>query len=440
MNMVSSSITNQNIDTYMDNEEVEKCLLGCLVRDNRTVDRAMGWIHSSSVFRKTSHQILWDAIVNMYLNHEVIDTVTLFDKVKSRGVEISSIIEMVEDIPSAELVDEYAKIVYKHSLIRKVSLDAEELIQATKSGKDIPELLTKMQNSTRELQELQPNRHKSIEAIAAETIETLDNANNIIRFNIPSLDEPSGGMTRKEITVLGGRPSHGKSTCAVNILHSLLKQNLRVIMFNREMSNTEMLKKMAVLESGISYGKIRHNELSLDEKAHLVKTINGIKEKYEKQLILYDDIRSLDETLREIGRVSDMDVIIDDYIQQIKVSSRSDRRFELEEIMNEYKWVAKSYNCSIVLLSQLNREIEKRVLDPRPRMSDFAESGAIEQVAENALFVFYGYVFNHEQFGEYEYELIFSKVRYGKVGTYRVGFNGDRCKLYSSPEAAALGD
>lgn len=211
-------------------------------------------------------------------------------------------------------------------------------------------------------------------------------------------------------------------------------------MFNREMSNTEMLKKMAVLESGISYGKIRHNELSLDEKAHLVKTINGIKEKYEKQLILYDDIRSLDETLREIGRVSDMDVIIDDYIQQIKVSSRSDRRFELEEIMNEYKWVAKSYNCSIVLLSQLNREIEKRVLDPRPRMSDFAESGAIEQVAENALFVFYGYVFNHEQFGEYEYELIFSKVRYGKVGTYRVGFNGDKCKLYSSPEAAALGD
>jgi len=435
---MSNSQTKDVISNF-ENEEAERCLLGCLIRDSRTISRAMSWISNPEIFRKPLHQTIWNALVKMYLAHEKIDTVTLFDATKNKGVSVSYLLELTDNIPSSELIDEYAKIIYKYSLIRKVSLDAHDLLEATQEGKDIPELLEKMQKSTRELQQLQPSKQRSIHNIAEETIDTLENVNNLIKFHIPALDDPSGGMTRKEITVIGGRPSHGKSTIAVNILYSLLKHGKKVIMFNREMSNTEMLKKLAVLESGLSYSKIRHNELNLEEKAKLIETINNIESKYSKQLILYDDIRLLDETLREISRANNPDVIIDDYIQQIKVNTRGERRFEIEEIMNEYKWIAKSYNCSPILISQLNRDIEKRVLDPRPRMSDFAESGSIEQVAENALFVFYGYVFNHEQFSQYEYELIFSKVRYGKVGTYKVGFNGDKCKLYDSMESATMG-
>ena len=61
--------------------------------------------------------------------------------------------------------------------------------------------------------------------------------------------------------------------------------------------------------------------------------------------------------------------------------------------MYEYKWICKKENCSAILVSQLNREIEKRI-DPKPRLSDFAESGVIEQTAETAIMPFYGWNFD----------------------------------------------
>ena len=69
------------------------------------------------------------------------------------------------------------------------------------------------------------------------------------------LDTFAGGMTRKEITVLGGRPGHGKTTLVINIVKGLIEQGYRVMLFNREMSNTEMLKKMVVMDSNaLKYG------------------------------------------------------------------------------------------------------------------------------------------------------------------------------------------
>ena len=69
-------------------------------------------------------------------------------------------------------------------------------------------------------------------------------------------------------------------------------------------------------------------------------------------------------------------------------------------------------------------------------MSDYAESGVIEQTAESAMFIFYGYNFDHERYNQYQSEVIIAKCRYGKVGTYKIGFNGNRCKYYLNTDIA----
>ena len=103
--------------------------------------------------------------------------------------------------------------------------------------------------------------------------------------------------------------------------------------------------------------------------------------------------------------------------------------------MQDYKWICKKENCAAFILSQLNREIERRI-DPYPRMSDYAESGVIEQTVETALFVFYGYNFDHQEYDKYETEIISCKSRYGTVGGYKIGFNGNRCKFYNTKTEA----
>jgi len=292
-----------------------------------------------------------------------------------------------------------------------------------------------------ELLEIAPSKKKEIGTVINDTIDTLKTGKNIIKFGYPQLDNIAGGMTRKELTVIGGRPGHGKTTLTINIVASLLKQGYRVMVFNREMSNVEMIKKFMIMESkDLRYEELRVGDIK-EGRMQIIEMMADELKKTLSNLIMYDDIRTLGDAMREIQREKP-DVVVDDYIQLIKVENKvsKDRRFEIEEILTEYKWVCKKENCAGILVSQLNREIEKR-LEPRPRLADFAESGTIEQTAETALLVFYGYNFNDDKYDKYEIEVVCDKARYGKIGTYVMGFNGSKCKFYmDSDEARADND
>ncbi|MBU2685665.1 MAG: hypothetical protein KKF27_20680, partial [Gammaproteobacteria bacterium] len=143
--------------------------------------------------------------------------------------------------------------------------------------------------------------------------------------------------------------------------------------------------------------------------------------------------------MREIRRHRP-DVVIDDYIQLIGMNDAGleGRRFEIEHIMNEYKWIAKELNLSALLVSQLSREIEKRFVDHSPKMSDYSEGGTIEQSAECCLLVLYPYNFDHEEYVKFVSQIISAKTRYGTIGTYNVGFSGARCKFYRTKEEAQV--
>ena len=149
---------------------------------------------------------------------------------------------------------------------------------------------------------------------------------------------------------------------------------------------------------------------------------------------MHDDIKDLGEACNIIRKIKP-DIVIDDYIQLVKVAGQKDRRFEIETIMQEYKWIAKMQKIPIILLSQLNREIEKRD-DPIPKTSDLAESGSIEQVAENILFVYYDLKIRYEKsyLGKNQIQIVAGKVRYGETGIATLGFDGDKCLFASSKD------
>ena len=341
-----------------------------------------------------------------------------------------------EDVPTSANVEQYGKIIYEKYLRREILKSAYKLQTAVHENQEseIEEILSTHTRLIEEIKNIKPSRLNDIETIVNHTKELVKSGNNIIKFGMPALDLAAGGMTRKEITVLGGRPGHGKTTLIVNIIRSLVEQNNRVMIFNREMSNPEMIRKLIVMEGdNLSYTKIRKGDLNGSTDLFNEAT-DRVSNKYKDKLLMFDDVRTLDEAMVEISRHKP-DVIIDDYIQLISMSDKKERRHQIEEIVQDYKWVCKKENCSAILVSQLNREIEKRY-EPRPRLSDYSESGVIEQTAECALFVWYGYVFDDEEYSPYKSEIISAKVRYGRVGTTEVGFNGDRCSFYKTEEDA----
>jgi len=434
------------IKTFPSSVDAEEAVIGAiLLKGSEIFTKCNGWIRDSEAFYDNKTKLIWEACNEMHRNGEAIDVITVSQYLKDNkiitsesGLNMYYITGLSDKVPTTANVEHYSRIIWEKYIKRESIRSAHKLYSTSldKQEEKAEELLHEHARLINELMEIAPSKKREINEIVNDTIDTLKTGKNIIPFGYKPLDNIAGGMTRKEITVIGGRPGHGKTTLTTNLTLSLLKQGYKVMLFNREMSNSEMMKKFFVMSSdGLSYQDLRVGDIDEGRMETIEIIAEDVKGKLEN-LIMYDDIRTLDDAMREIQREKP-DVVIDDYIQLVKVKNKSnrDRRFEIEDILTEYKWVCKKEDCSAILVSQLNREIEKR-LEPRPKMSDFSESGAIEQTAETALFVFYGYNFDDEKYDKNEIEVICDKARYGKVGTYVMGFNGSKCKFYNSGDEA----
>ena len=151
---------------------------------------------------------------------------------------------------------------------------------------------------------------------------------------------------------------------------------------------------------------------------------------------MFDKINNFSSSAAEVKKFKP-DIIFDDYIQLIACDSRQDqRRLQIEQLVNDYKWLAKETDAVVVLASQLNRFIERagsRGKALMPQLSDLAESGAIEQVAENVFFSYYDYKVQGERGkGKNIITILAGKVRYGDSGVVDLGYDGDKCKIYNS--------
>ena len=221
----------------------------------------------------------------------------------------------------------------------------------------------------------------------------------------------------------------------LNMLSNILGGGHKVLLFNRELTNVEVLKKMLAIESGkLSYTMIRQGIYDVENLQELDRVREYIAKKYSPDKFrMYDKLRDFPSSATEIKKFKP-DVILDDYIQLIKPDNPDDpRRLQLERIVNDYKWIAKEYNCVVILASQLNRGLETRGTQ-RPQLSDLAESGAIEQVAENVFFVYYAYKLDQKPENKNLITLVAAKVRYGETGTAQMAYDGDKCKIYNSED------
>ena len=437
-----------NIDGIQPNNfEAEQAVLGAvLIGGTNTFELANAWITNIQAFYHGDHKTIWKSMQNLYRQHEILDVVTIANEARKYLKPNDNtkhfayyITRLYESCPSAQTVEEYAKIVWERYIKREAIRSARLLAKAAEDNtKTITEILYKHERYAEELRNLEPTTNIDVAHIIDDTLDHIERKDNIIPFGIEFLDKPAGGMTRQELTVIGGRPGHGKSTLMINIVSRLIDGGYKVMLFNREMSNTEMMKKLLCMESQkLDYNKVRKHELNKKDKNELLDVAERTKEKYTS-LMMYDSIRTLPESLREVNRHKP-DVVIDDYIQLIDMAGVADqRRLEVERIMYEYKWLCKKINCSSILISQLNREIERRD-DPVPQMSDFAESGAIEQTAEMAAFVFYPFSTDPEMYDRFESRIIVAKSRYGNIGRFVVGYDGNVCKFFESVNEARDG-
>ena len=422
--------------------EAEDILLGAIMQDSSIYDAVIGYINEDILFKQES-KIVWNKISDMMRAGYQVDMVTVASRLtqgeKSAGVNEHYLTGLFEYAVGKDLAKVYSKAIYEKYLLRLI-IEKSTKIQTLAQDNQTRtyDVLTDTHSLIGELIQIRPGEVFDINAEMDLAMKSISQGEgNLISTGFSGIDKLSGGMTRGEITIVGGRPGHGKTTFTINLIKNLIEKDKKVILFNREMTNAEMLKKLIALESGkLSYGMIRRGTLDMVGWGELERAKRSIIEKYsENKFAMFDNLKDFSSSASEVKKFKP-DVIIDDYIQLIKPENPNDqRRLQLESIVNNYKWLAKSSKACAILVSQLNRGLESRV-NQRPQLSDLAESGAIEQVAENVWFVFYDYKINHarSKLGANAIELVGSKVRYGNSGDTTLGFDGDKVKLYNTIE------
>jgi replicative DNA helicase len=422
--------------------EAEKAVLAGIFEDSDVIDRVLPYL-KDDVFYDGKNKRLWQIILEIRSEGEVIDLMNVISKLteseKIKGLTPYYISSLSESFISLELCEHHAKKVYEKYLLRTIIEKSRSIATSSfENNKDVYDLLGDTHSSIGELIAIRPMEGFSIEDDLDMAMESIINSDkSLISTGFYKFDELSGGMTRGELSIIGGRPGHGKTTMMINMVKSCIDNGHKVIVFNREMTNSEMLKKLVVLESNnLSYLNVRRGIITdLNDSVELKNAFEKVKEKYNKNVfMMFDKLKNFEESSVQVKKFKP-DVVFDDYIQLIQPKSTyKERRLQLEELVNDYKWLAKSTKCACVLLSQLNRSVESRDKS-RPRLSDLAESGAIEQTAENVIFTFYPYKLQMAQdMSKNIIEMVGSKVRYGVSGVVKLGFNGDKCKLYSSEQ------
>jgi replicative DNA helicase len=245
-----------------------------------------------------------------------------------------------------------------------------------------------------------------------------------------ALDNIIDGFKAGKLITMAGGTGKGKSAFAVNIALNVAAQGYTVALWSFEMGVNEVNNRMIDIITGYSVRDWVNKEVRYNlARKYIDNTNDDIQ-------VFTDKIRSLSNfylTCRRLSRKQNMKVVIIDYLQLIRLSSHSglNRTAELEYITNNLKNMASELGITIIILSQLSREHEKRE-DKTPRLSDLRDSGSIEQDSNIVMFIHQpeqptDYIGRDERF----MEIIIAKHREGRTGIIPMEFQGNISKFTS---------
>lgn len=256
-----------------------------------------------------------------------------------------------------------------------------------------------------------------------------------IPTQIPTLDQMLGGGLKpgKQI-IIAARPSVGKSSLAQQLCLNVAQQGHAAAMFSMEMGGPELTDRaMANLGrvrlDAIGNGRLDDGEWSRVSEA--VESMRGLGLYFDDQpAMTLGDIVS---KARALKRKSDLKLLAIDYLQLCAGAKAGDsRHHQIEAISRGLKALAKQLDITIVTLSQLNREVEKRT-SGRPVLSDLKESGAIEEDADVVLMLW------RHKTGDMANTIgcAVPKNRQGRVGEFALHFEGAFQRWTESTESLA---
>lgn len=417
--------------------EAEQAVLGGLLLDNGAWDRIADLLTSTD-FYFADHRTVFEAMRVMFERGEPVDPVTLAAAIEARGeaarVDRGYVVALATETPSAANIERYAAIVIDKRARRDLLAAGHRIASmAAAEGSDAGEAVQEAQALIMALGEGRRSggEPQTIDDLLPGVLREIDKrsektgAFSGISSGYTELDRLTCGLQRGDLIIVAGRPSMGKTTLAVNIAENVATEDGVALVFSLEMGADQLVERAVCRFGGISTTAVRNGDMQQDVRDGLSAAMVSLNGKR----LLIDDSPAINpskmrtKARKVLHRYGRLDLVVIDYLQ-LMAGDGSTRSEQLGGLTRALKLMAREIGAPVILLSQLNRDLEKRT-DRRPVLSDLRESGAIEQDADVVLCLYRDEVYNpnspHRGFAE----VLIRKQRMGPLGKVMLRYEGE---------------
>ncbi len=424
------------------NPDAERAVLGNILFDQDTIYKVMDILRTDD-FYTSAHRLIYAALIELNKKSIPVDVLTITEYLKNNGsLETaggeSYVASLIDLAPVTTNITTYANIIKEKAIRRELITNS---MQIAKMGYDPSiEIDSYLDGSVKLIFDITQKRFTSTMVTSKELIEKAyqiieeRRKNKMAVTGVPSgfdaLDEITSGFQSSDLIVIAARPGVGKTSLALNIaMNASVKHQNPVAIFSLEMSKQQLALRLLSMEARVRYMSILRGYLEFAEFQRLNKAASII----QNAPILIDDkpaisMLEIRAKARRLKAENKLKLLIIDYLQIMEQPRESEStQAAIAALSGSLKALAKELDVPVLLLSQLNREGERRDFK-RPQLSDLRGSGAIEQDADLIIFIHRPELYSKEDNPMKDHgiaEILIAKHRNGPTKNIKLTFIGE---------------
>ena len=382
---------------WSSSSEAEKSLIACVMLDSEASAYACSRMVPGDFADDLNAEIFRRALA-LYNAGRPVDLVTLSQEPTTSGgpefpVEVTMrLTEASRFLPSTANFKTYADIVLEKSSRRKLYLAAKATMDAVQDeARDITQTqgraVDAMLGANRVKDDGEQTDAASVLLATVRYAQERDGAGDANLTGVADIDRVMGGLHPGELTILAAQTGNGKSVLGWQIAEKFAERGQRVEFISNEMSQ-EQIGARWMARLGVSTSRMRSGtmtEADWEGVNKALKLFSGYPVNMHTTITRPSEIRTL---VQDRMRTGGLGLVVVDYMQLLTPNrgSTPNRVADITQISRDLKLITTEFRVPLLVLSQLSRSPEKRATR-MPILSDLRDSGAIEQDADNVLFL-----------------------------------------------------
>ena len=419
-------------------DAAEQSVLGSMLLSKDAIADVTESVRGADFYRP-AHELIHEAIIDLYGRGEPADPVTVANALQRRG-ELQRVggapylHTLSANVPIAANAGYYAEIVREKAILRRLVDAGTKIVQLGYAAEgQVDDVVDAAQAEVYQVTDRRTAEDyaplSDIMDGVLDEIEAIGNREAGL-YGVPTgfadLDDLTNGLHSGQMIIVAARPAMGKSTLALDLCRAAsIQNNLTSCFFSLEMTRSEITMRLLSAEAKVPLNHIRNGQMSDDDWTKLARKMGEVS----SAPMFIDDspnmtMMEIRAKARRLKQRHDLKLIVIDYMQLMTSGRKVEsRQLEVSEFSRQIKLLAKELEVPIIALSQLNRGPEQRG-DKRPMMSDLRESGSLEQDADMVILLHRDDVYEKESTRPGEADLIVAKHRNGPTRDITVAFQG----------------